>query len=302
MNKAAFSPIVMVGADPELWVVDKENTVVSAIPYFPEYKGGGEPVAGGLGFVIHDNVAAEFSMKPAENEDEWVATLEEIKAALRIELERRAEGKELRLVTNFASAKVAKSQLKHVHAKTFGCDPDMNAWNNGLPNMPPDADEVGQMRVIGGHIHIGMKTDERVNCILTSHWGRVAAVRLLDATVGQYVLSLEAASPHAESFVERRRMYGKAGSFRVKDYGLEYRTPSAIWLESPETEENVYRAVNKAMHLIADLDTVNAIAVHGGNSNALGMLVSRAGVHASDVERSINTGKPIQSLVDGAIS
>ena len=68
MNKAAFSPIVMVGADPELWVVDKENTVVSAIPYFPEYKGGGEPVAGGLGFVIHDNVAAEFSMKPATGE------------------------------------------------------------------------------------------------------------------------------------------------------------------------------------------------------------------------------------------
>ncbi len=302
MKRASFAPIVMVGADPEMWVVNKENEVVSAIPIFPEYKGGGEIIAGGLGTVIHDNVAAEFSMKPAESEEEWVATLEEIKASLRIELERRAEGKELRFVTNFAAAKIAKSQLRHVHAQTFGCDPDMNAWENGLPNMPPDAEEVGQMRVIGGHIHIGVRGDERVNVMLTSHWGRVAAVRLLDATVGQYVLSLEAASPHAESFVERRRMYGKAGSFRVKDYGLEYRTPSAVWLDSPETEENVYRAVNKAMHLLADLDTVHAIAANGGNSNALGLLTVRAGISIADVEQSINTGKPIQSLVEGAIS
>lgn len=32
---------------------------------------------------------------------------------------------------------------------------------------------------------------------------------------------------------ERRKLYGKAGCFRLQKYGFEYRTLSSYWIESP---------------------------------------------------------------------
>ncbi len=38
----------------------------------------------------------------------------------------------------------------------------------------------------------------------------------------------------------RRELYGKAGAFREKDYGVEYRTPSNYWITSQDMMRWVY--------------------------------------------------------------
>jgi hypothetical protein len=54
---------------------------------------------------------------------------------------------------------------------------------------------------------------------------------------------------------QRKAIYGKAGAFRKKPYGVEYRTPSNWWCAPGETEEErqkrcewVWRNTEKALH------------------------------------------------------
>ena len=47
--------------------------------------------------------------------------------------------------------------------------------------------------------------------------------------------------------VRRRSMYGKAGCYRPKSYGVEYRTLSYAWLMSKERMAWVHRATVRGM-------------------------------------------------------
>ncbi|OYV41139.1 MAG: hypothetical protein B7Z80_02685 [Rhodospirillales bacterium 20-64-7] len=45
----------------------------------------------------------------------------------------------------------------------------------------------------------------------------------------------------------RRKLYGKAGAFRPKPYGMEYRVLSNRWLDSPDLTRWVYNTVQAGM-------------------------------------------------------
>lgn len=92
-----------------------------------------------------------------------------------------------------------------------GCQPDFNAWMNGEENTINDEVRRSAMFGSGFHIHIGGIED------LPLH-DKLNIVKLLDWYVGVYSLEVDS---------DRKRRvltgYGKAGSFRFKPYGLEYR-------------------------------------------------------------------------------
>ena len=48
---------------------------------------------------------------------------------------------------------------------------------------------------------------------------------------------------------KRRQMYGAAGAFRPKTYGMEYRTLSNKWIFNPKIVDFVYRGVERALKL-----------------------------------------------------
>ncbi len=58
---------------------------------------------------------------------------------------------------------------------------------------------------------------------------------------------------------ERRHLYGKAGAFRPKPYGVEYRVLSNFWLKSPELMRWVYNTTHLA---ISELMKGNELARH----------------------------------------
>ena len=107
-------------------------------------------------------------------------------------------------------------------SKVVGCAPSNSIYNDKTPDIDGS---VYRKRSAGGHIHIAFTTKdvEDVNA------ARQRCVAMLDVFVGNSAVLLD----RSRGAKERRRFYGRAGEFRAKGYGLEYRTLSNFWLHSP---------------------------------------------------------------------
>lgn len=116
------------------------------------------------------------------------------------------------------SARLLDKYLQSETAKTFGCEPDYNCWNGGDANPRPTS-AVSNLRTAGFHVHFGYEKpgyDENIEF-----------AKRFDLFVTLPALLIEPEN-------ERRLLYGKAGSFRNKPYGLEVRTLSSYFASSPE--------------------------------------------------------------------
>ncbi len=132
------------------------------------------------------------------------------------------------------SAEFSFEELSTPEANIFGCEPDFNAWLNGKVNEKPSSDNP-YLRCAGGHIHIGYeeKSVEQNKEI----------IKALDLVLG-------APSIFIDKDIYRRNLYGKAGAFRHKPFGVEYRVLSNFWTETPELIHWVFKGINKALDLI----------------------------------------------------
>ena len=126
--------------------------------------------------------------------------------------------------------------LQHPDAKEFGCDPDFNAWTD-MPNKKPNGDT--NLRVAGGHIHVSYDNADMFDS--------VELVKLFDLFLGVKSVLIDKDK-------RRRELYGKAGSFRFKDYpdgseGFEYRTLSNFWISSIQGIEFIFSNIEKAFEM-----------------------------------------------------
>lgn len=207
------SDSLTLGSDPEL-MLKRDSKLVSAIPIIKGTKQNPLRIEGGM--VQHDNVNAEFGIDPASNENEWV------------ELHRSAISQLDGLVGNdvklscTASAHFPESELECKEAKEFGCDPDYNAYTYDINDVDPELAEA-TLRSCGGHIHVGLK-----DLGSDMEWQN-AVIRNLDLFLGVPSLLLDK-DPTSH---RRRELYGKAGTFRPNNYGVEYRTLGNFWISHP---------------------------------------------------------------------
>jgi hypothetical protein len=58
--------------------------------------------------------------------------------------------------------------------------------------------------------------------------------------------------------LRRRTMYGRAGACRFKTYGVEYRTLSNAWLNSPELIKWVFRAAKRGVEQLMNGNSLEA--------------------------------------------
>lgn len=214
---------LLVGADPELFLTYKggfhsAHGMVNGTKRRPEKVDNGA--------VQVDGLALEINIKPASDEDEFVYSLASVLGQLRAKIP---------LDFQFSRAASAEFDINHMmqqpaSALELGCEPDYNAYS-GEANTRPEAHPT--LRVAGGHLHLGwckgaLPYDE-------DHFLRCQdVVKQMDYWEGLPSVILDKDQ-------KRRQLYGKAGAFRPKSYGVEYRSPSNFWLFDEEYQRLMYR-------------------------------------------------------------
>lgn len=204
-----------VGADPEFFLKDTNtNRLISSIGLVGGSKEHPKPIDDYGHCIQEDNVAVEFNIPAARDAFSFTKSiqfvLDHVKNTYAI-----PNNLELAIVP---SGVFDEDQLNNEAARTFGCDPDFNIWTM-RENPRPEAGAGGRMRTAGGHIHVGFtKTSNSVD-------EQIALVRAMDLFIGVPSVLLD-------DDTDRRSMYGKAGAYRDKSYGVEYRTVSNFWIKS----------------------------------------------------------------------
>lgn len=227
---------LLIGSDPELFVrkVGKKQ-FQSAHGLVPGDKKNPYKVHNGA--VQVDGMALEFNIDPAKNEREFVQNITgvmKIMGGMVPDYELVATP-----VAKFTKAVMAKQPKE---ALELGCDPDFNAWDNGNANPRPNGDV--NFRTGAGHVHIGWC--DGMDVADPGHLEAcIMATKQLD-----YYLGLGSLVYDADT--KRRTMYGAAGAFRPKSYGVEYRVLSNAWLQSEELMAWVYRTTTLAINKLFD--------------------------------------------------
>jgi hypothetical protein len=224
VNDEQFKQVVTIGADPELFLINSAGKFISSIGLIGGSKRKPRDIGEGCA-VQEDNVAVEYNIAPSSTVEEFVKyntyALETI----------AREALEKNLFLSITASKVFdEDQLANRKARTFGCDPDFNAWTGKMNERPGGVHP--NLRSAGGHIHFGCQLD------------RFQLIRWSDVLLGLN-------SVLEDDDTQRRQLYGQAGCFRPKPYGAEYRTLSNYWLRSTDMMKLVFERAQEVAQRVA---------------------------------------------------
>jgi hypothetical protein len=197
------------GCDPEFFIVDSKGNAVCPT-FIPGTKA--EPHAVEYGAVQRDGMAAEFNIEPAKTFEEFdrniVAVMKQLKAML-------PAGYRAKIVPSMEFREEAFDEVPP-DALELGCTPDFDAWT-GDQNLPPSCADRPFLRTASGHIHVGWTEDADLSDLQHSMNCR--------DIVKQFDWYLAAWSLRVDPDPTRRLLYGKAGAYRPKPYGVEDTPP-----------------------------------------------------------------------------
>lgn len=243
------------GFDPEYFLVDKQGNFFSSVGTLEGTKEDPFPIGEGC-YVQEDNVTAEFNIPPCENKDDVKKYIKYVNNWFY----NHYSPKEISIKIA-ASAYFDPSQLETPQACHFGCEPDFNAYTksvNRKPKGPPT------LRSAGGHIHIETSLDI------------LEVVKAMDLFFSCPMIKYD-------KDVDRRKLYGKAGAFREKSYGVEYRTPSNFWCSDDKWIDWMWTQTEKALKFVengnvipspVDTDAIQS-CINDSNFEALEYLQSK---------------------------
>lgn len=232
--------MLKIGADPEFFV-RKNGKFISGHTFQCGTKDN--PMKTENGHVQVDGVALEVNVPPSETRDVFVANVLAVIGDLH-----KIVGPSGCEVVAQPTALFEQGYFKSLprSVKQLGCNPDFNAYTMGI-NETPNGRVL--FRTGAGHIHLGWTEDKAVD-----DWGHLVdccdIVRQLDYFVGLRTLKYDRDDL-------RRSLYGQAGAFRPKPYGLEYRVPSNAWLADEKLAGEIFDATSMAFEFAnagGDLD------------------------------------------------
>lgn len=210
------------GSDPEIFLVNQQGKHIAINGYINAGKENPLQIPDmPSGFTLQeDNVALEYGIPPAATSKEFVEYIQSV-----MDVSKRWLPADVTF-SKLSCTVFEDDQLQHPGSRIFGCEPDYNAYTK-KPNPKPHPSHRG-MRSAGGHIHV--ETKEHI----------LKVVKAMD-------LFLAVPSVLMDDGIERKQLYGKAGAFRPKSYGVEYRTLSNFWIFKPELIDWVWRNTERAL-------------------------------------------------------
>jgi hypothetical protein len=215
------------GSDPEFFI--KSRSTGSPTPICGLLGGTkGKPIQTGDYGVQEDNVMAEYNTPPVSDASRFASHVLNGRHTVMKLLDKSHKGQ---FEVDLAPSRLfPHALLETPQAKTFGCSPDFDAYQMGMPNMriAPEVLENAQggWRFSGGHVHIGFREGQKFDI---PHY---VAAQFADVFIGLYAVSFDEQG-------ERRKHYGTAGRYRPTPYGIEYRTLSNVWTYDASTAETV---------------------------------------------------------------
>jgi hypothetical protein len=219
---------LLIGADPELFF-KRAGVNISAHTLLPGSKAAPYPVP--FGGVQVDGTAGEFNIDPAATEDEFVLHITEVMKSLEQMIDQDIH-LDISPVVEYPAA--YWDSLPGV-VKKLGCEPDYNAYTREANPKPKEEDSL---RTAAGHVHVGWGKD--FNPFDYEHFETCCLLGVqMDYWVGL-------PSTIIDPDTKRKSKYGKAGAFRPKPYGMEWRVASNWWLQDEGYMRLVYSNTKQA--------------------------------------------------------
>lgn len=193
----------MIGHDVEFFLIG-DSGLIPAERVLAGTKGRGTAIAKGV--LAHpDNVMAEISSAAP-------FAARNLKQRMMHDLNALRHHVDPVRVSIASSMNITRDTLDNCEsAKEIGCSLD---YQNGMPRDKLNADDLGDTRHAGGHLHFDVSPS------IAPDW----AARVCDIMLGCHVIAA------GEKQGARRGFYGLPGLYRPKSYGMEYRTLSNYWV------------------------------------------------------------------------
>lgn len=228
---------ITIGTDPELFLFDtsteKFRSAIEIVPGTKEMPWHPNELPNGFALQT-DNVLVEFNVPAVNFEDEhtFIENILRMKNFIR-EFVKQYDTN-LTIICQ-AAAMLPQEELNHPAALEFGCDPDFNCYT-GKQNKRPEIKNPF-LRSAGFHWHIGYQDSNLKDSI--------DLIRYMDLFMG-------VPSVLFDNDVRRRKLYGKAGAFRLQPYGVEWRVLSSYFLDRADLIAMMYRQLEKAIRAFED--------------------------------------------------
>lgn len=222
----------VVGADPEIFVVDDNGQLLPSFKFLPAKSP--EHVA------YWDGFQAEFSVRPTTCQSYTIDYVRTGMLAVHNAAKKSGGKLTLKNVIDVPPELMSQTPPEFVQ---FGCTPSFNAYTNEVTLPDVDGYEV-PFRMAGGHLHFSYQPYQRKLLSIEE------AVKNLDKTIGVIAVSMF----QAYDDPRRRTLYGKAGEFRKPKYGFEYRVLSNAWLCHPAIAHLIYDLARNSMRGIKEWD------------------------------------------------
>jgi hypothetical protein len=235
------APRVNWGTDPEGFFVNSEGNVVGSERVIPRkgFHFKGHPS------VVRDGIQLELQPRPSPSIYHLAHNISNCLSQLDLEL-RCYPGLSYTFAQSVEVTGEEFSQLSP-ESRMLGCAPSENIY--GLRGMDVDAERYA-VRNGGGHIHMDLTG---THIYSNGRDERHRLVPLCDIFVGNTCVLLDR---HVGN-VERRKLYGQAGEYRLPRYGVEYRTLSNFWMHNTTLMSFVFGMASVAVSILEETLTGN---------------------------------------------
>lgn len=215
---------ILLGSDPEFPLFRKsDNKFISAEGIIGGTKDSPQFISKDGHAIQEDGVMLECTFPPANDPYTFKDNLDFVLNYIR--------DKHQSLDISFNPAvEFDDEYLQTIQATTVGCSADFDVWENTLADVPNY--RKTNLRYAGGHLHVGYPNPDND----TSE----ELVKALDVYLG-------VPSVLIDTDELRKKLYGSAGRFRPKPYGIEYRSMSNYWLKNLETIRWVFGNTKEAI-------------------------------------------------------
>jgi hypothetical protein len=226
---------VKFGCDPEVFIKktittkkgNKVTRIVGSERLLPEEGIKIGAMWNDRGTLVRDGVQVELNPTSEPCRANHINNVKELFIVLRDEVNKKKDMK----ICFDQVVTITKKELMSLSPKSrqFGCMPSFNFYDTKELKAEIAVDPKKYMkRSGGGHLHLGEGyKGDRVGIALRNY---DKIIPLLDLVVGNTCVIIDRNPLNAE----RRKVYGRAGEFRMPAYGVEYRTLSNFWLRDSQ--------------------------------------------------------------------